>query len=234
MKINLREYSTELGYWIDAFSPFIDTPSLPALRNLQIELEDGRDNLRPRFDWKLPVPIVTKVADQYDGPGRSPHKVKVGWQFTSTFSATDDSKKKHIWLVESMVTHIRVYSQHDNAEILHFHLDLKESNQLGPHVHMQFSEHFLKNKGRIPIALPRFPSAALLPTDCLDFVLCEFFPFEWPKSQSSSRGLMALRQGQQNRFVAMSQALMHQWQASSRKTPIAATQNCKLLDLQIA
>ena len=234
MLINLREYATELEYWLDAFGPFIASESLPALRNLQRELEDGRDNYRPRFDWKLPHPILTNVADRYDGPDRSPHGIRLGWQFTSSFSATADSRRRHIWSVDSMVTHIKVYSAEDNSEILHFHVDLKNRDQLGPHVHMQLSEHYLKDKGRIPLAIPRFPSAALLPTDCFDLVLCEVFPFSWPRSQSGSRGLATLRQGQQCRFVAMSQALVQEWRKSPRKTPIAALQNCGFPDILLA
>jgi hypothetical protein len=234
MKIDLRTYAKELTYWIDAFRPFVDNASRSALARLQEQLENGRDNLRTSFEWKLAAPIRTKIADRYDGPDKTPHKIKIGWQFECKFNRLADSKKSYVWTVSDMVTHIRIYSASDDAEILHFHYDLKNNNQLGPHVHMQFSEHYMKSKGRIPIAVPRFPSATMLPTDCLDLVLSEFFPYEWPQAQSGSQGLTTLQAGQRNRLVSMSQALLVQWKASPRKTPIAATQNCVMQDLQIA
>ncbi|WP_129418229.1 hypothetical protein [Rhizobium leguminosarum] len=234
MRINLRKYATELSYWIDALKPFIGKESHRALSALKDQLENGRDNLRPAFDWKLDRPIVTKEAERYDGPDKTPHKVKVGWQFESTFESDGQSKKTSLWNIKKMVTHIRIYNADDDSEILHFHHDLKNREQLGPHVHMQFSEHYLKNKGRIPIAVPRFPITAILPTDCFDLVLAEFFPFEWPKSQAGSHGLVTLRSNQRTRLIAITEALQKQWEASPKLTPVSATQNCYMPDLQIA
>lgn len=234
MKINLKAYANELNFWIEPLKAFIGKESHRTLSDLKEQLENGRDNLRPNFDWKLDKPIVTTVADRYDGHGRSPHKVTIGWQFESAFQSGEDSKKKGLWTVSKMVTHIRVYNADNGEEILHFHHDLKNQGQLGPYVHMQFSEHYLKEKGRIPIAVPRFPIAAILPTDCFDLVLAEFFPFDWPKSQAGSHGLATLRSSQRNRFIAISDALRKEWDASPKLTPVAATQNCYITDLQIA
>lgn len=233
MKIDLKAYATEFDFWIEAFKPFVEHASQPALSRLKSELEDGRDNRRASFAWKLDKQIMTIAADSYDGPDRSPHKVKIGWKFEALFQIGTDPKRKSVWTVDKMVTQIRVYSCEDNQEILHFHHDMKNNGQLGPHIHMQFSEDYLKNKGRIPIAVPRFPSIAMLPTDCFDLVLSEFFPFTWPKAQSGIRGLTTLQTRQQQRMLAISQALMQGW-VGSRKTPIAAVQDCYMPDLQIA
>ncbi|TAW01989.1 hypothetical protein [Rhizobium ruizarguesonis] len=176
MKINLRSYATELSFWIEALKPFISKEFHRPLSALKEQLENGRDNLRPAFEWKLDKPVVTKEAERYDGPDKSPHKVKVGWQFESNFVSNEQSRKTGLWTVTKMVTHIRVYSANNDEEILHFHHDLKNREQLGPHVHMQFSEHYLKDKGRIPIAVPRFPVTAILPTDCFDLVLVTLPP----------------------------------------------------------
>ncbi|WP_207092461.1 hypothetical protein, partial [Rhizobium ruizarguesonis] len=64
--------------------------------------------------------------------------------------------------------------------------------------------------------------------------LAEFFPFDWPKSQAGSHGLATLRSSQRNRFIAISDALRKEWDASPKLTPVAATQNCYMTDLQIA
>lgn len=233
MKIDLKAYATEFDFWIEAFKPFVEHASHPALSRLKSELEDGRDNRRPSFAWKLDKPVMTIEADSYDGCGRSPHKVKIGWKFEALFEIGTDEKRKSIWNVTKMVTQFRVYSSADDQEILHFHHDMKNNGQLGPHIHMQLSEDYLKDKGRIPIAVPRFPSVAMLPTDCLDLVLSEFFPFAWPKSQSGARGLTVLQTRQQQRITAISKALSQKW-LGSRKTPIAAVQDCYMPDLQIA
>ena len=233
MKIDLREYATELRYWLEAFKPFVDKVSHPSLMRLQEEIENGRDNLRPSFGWKLAAPIQLIDADRYDGTVKSPHVVRVTWQFEAEFKSRPDSRKTFLWTVENMVTHVRVYSAKNDEEILHFHHDMKNKGQLGPHSHMQFSEHYQKDKGKIPIAVPRFPTVAMLPTDCLDFVLAEFFPFEWPKSQSTLVGLAALQKRQRDRMMRISHAIASGW-TGSRMTPIAAVQNCYEPDLQIA
>ncbi len=176
---------------------------------------------------------MTVEADSYDGPDRTPHKVRIGWQFHATFRNDDRTKRGSLWTVKAMATHIHVYSAADDQEILHFHLDMKNKGQLGPHVHMQLSEQYQKDKGRIPIAVPRFPATAVLPTDCLDFALCEFFPFAWPKSQSDSRGLRTLQNKQRARLLSMAQEASKSWE-ESRMTPIAAIQECYAPEMQIA
>jgi hypothetical protein len=174
MRINLREYATELRHWVEAFEQFVDPGSKRPLSRLLEELENGRDNVRPAFGWKLAAPIRSVVADRYDGHGRTPNKVIVSWQFESEFETGPDFKKKSIWIVKKMVTQIRIHSVPDDNVILQFHYDMKNRSQLGPHVHMQLSEHYQKEQDRIPIAVPRFPAMTMLPTDCFDLVLSEF------------------------------------------------------------
>lgn len=233
MKINLREYAAELAFWLEAFKPFVSRESNPALIRLQEQIENGRDNLRPSFPWKLDASIKTLTADRYDGKDRTPHKVWIGWQFESEFESGPESRKQFIWTVKKMVTQIRIHSADDDSLISHFHFDMKNEGQLGPHVHMQVSEDFQKQKGRIPMAVPRFPAAPLLPTDCMDLVLSEFFPFEWPASQLKSHGRNALRTRQRDRLVRMSQAVANSWE-ESLNTPIVASQGWYVPDLRIA
>lgn len=245
MKINLRDYATELRFWLDAFKSFVDRESVNALSNLQGELESGRDNLRSTFPWRLAKPIKTKVADQYDGSNRTPHRVWVGWQFDSVFECEANTRKNGLWTVQNMVTHVRVHAADDGTLISHFHFDMKglkknkeggktkSKPQLGPHIHLQVSEGHLQNNGRIPLSIPRFPITTLLPTDCLDLVLSEFFPFDWPKSQLESPGRETLRSRQRERLERMSQAIANQCK-ESRNTPIVASQDWYAPDLRLA
>lgn len=239
MKIDLRNYARELGHWLEAFEPFMDRASRPELRRLSKSLEDGRDAPHSSFPWRLHKPLRSVEADKYDGLEKTPHKVWIGWQFEADFERGPDLTKKYIWTIRSMVTQIRVHSSADDSEILHFHYDLKNLNankvpQLGPHIHMQFSEHYLKEHKRIAIAVPRFPSAVLLPTDCFDLVLSEFFPSKWPKEQSKLTGIDVLRAGQRQRMVNMAEALNKVWEVSRKRTLVAAIQNCYMPDIQIA
>lgn len=233
MKIDLREYGVELGYWIEAFGPFVDRPGAAALGRLKQELETARDDRHERFPWKLAKPIVTVDTDRYDGATKTPHKVRIGWQFHATIRLTEKSKRNPLWEIEEMATHIYVRSSENDQEIMHFHHDLKNRGQLGPQTHMQLSEQYQKDAGRIPIAVPRFPSLPVLPTDCLDFALCEFFPFIWPEEQAKARGIAVLQNRQRTRLLAMAKLVADSWK-DSRKTPIAVIQECYSPELRIA
>lgn len=234
MKINLHNYGNELRYWIAAFKPFVDQGSKPALDRLGDLLEDGRERHQPRFAWKLDKPIWSIVADRYDSPTKTPDGVQIGWKFESSFLKEAGPKNRYGWTIDEMVTQIEIRLAADHTEILKFHYDMKTPNQLGPHSHMQFSEHFQTARGRVPIGVPRFPSAVMLPTDCLDLVLSEFFPLSWPKEQSGVTGLAHLRAAQEKRLLEMSRALVDQWKKSPRMTPIARTQSCYMPQIQIA
>lgn len=234
MKINLRNYGTELAHWLRAFEPFVEPASQPALSRLKLVLEDGRDNLREKFDWSLKDPIITKIANSYDRRNNNAHEVRVGWQFESAFERGEHSRKKSIWTVGKMVTHIRVYDAANNEVLLHFHVDMKNSEQLGPHIHLQLSEDYMEKRVGLQIAVPRFPFATILPTDCLDFVLSEFFPIEWPRSQSDAQGLATLQRAQRDRLRDMAEAIAKLWDKPSRQTPVSATQDYHMPDLQIA
>jgi hypothetical protein len=233
VKIDLNEYGRELGYWIEGFKPFVDQASHAALDRLKRELEDSRDNRRSAFDWKLAKPVMTIATDRYDGKNKTPHKVRIGWQFESRISLTDNSRRSPVWTIDRLSTHVRVYSTTDDQIILHYHHDLREKSQLGPQSHMQFSERFRKDKGLIPIAVPRFPSLAVLPTDCLDLALCEFFPFKWPQEQAGVTGLTVLQNRQRNRLLEMAKVVVDAWDKKA-KTPLAVIQDLYKPDLKIA
>lgn len=233
MIIDLHKYGTELRFWAQAFEPFVDPSSRSALRRIFADLENGRENL-DRFPWKLPKPIMSRVTSAYDGTEKAAHPVYVTWQFHSEFKRIPPAKQR-LWDVLEMVTHIKVMSaENDGAEIIHFHYDMKSEKQLGPHTHLQISEMFLEEKQKVALAVPRFPSAVLLPTDCLDLVLAEFFPNEWPKEQANSAGISALRAGQLRRAESLIKALCNQWDSNPKMTPFAKTQNCFMPSVQLA
>ena len=234
MKIDLGQYGQELEHWLRAIEPFTEIASVPALRRVREDLLDGAANRPAELPWKLTKPILCKPARQYDGVDKSPHAVQVQWQFEARFTAPTRVGKRWIWTVSEMVTQTKVCLLETGDELLHFHHDLKNKDQLGPHVHMQVSEHWLKENKPVPIAVPRFPAAVVLPTDCLDLILSEFFPHEWPKSQADAVGIGTLIDAQKRRMMAMSAAVAKSWDAKPRKTPIAAVQNCYLPDLQLA
>jgi hypothetical protein len=244
MNINLRKYVTEVRYWLGAFDQFIEHASKPALARLLRDLEQGLDNDIDPLPWKAPKAIISKPATKYDGAQKNAERVYLTWQFHAEFQKRKKEKGPQLWDVRNMVTHIKVVTTTEQTkarenkcterEAIHFHYDLKEQNQLGPHSHMQISELFLQREKKVNLAVPRFPTAALLPTDCFDLVLSEFFPHEWPKAQADLTGLTTLQNGQRKRIQSLADKLLKQWDDSPKMTPIAKTQNCYMPDVQLA
>lgn len=234
MKINLHEYAKELEYWIKAFEPLVDRASVSPLRDTLEELQASRDKTND-FRWTASRPIKFAIATEYDRAEGEATPVYITWMFGCRFSKDPkDKAKRPLWTLGELRTQIEVHRAEDDATILRFHHDLKNEGQLGPHAHLQISERFLEEKAGMRLAVPRFPAAALLPTDCLDLALSEFFPHRWPKSQSEAIGIGTLRDGQLNRATAFAGELHRQWKISTKKTPFAVLQNCFMPDIQLA
>ncbi|GAB1582895.1 hypothetical protein PPNSA23_28380 [Phyllobacterium phragmitis] len=230
----MRNYGNELAHWIRAFEPFVEHAFKPALPRLQAVLERGQDASPEKFEWDLKEPIATIVADSYDKRGGKSHKVRLYWQFESIFRRGAETRRKNIWTVAKMVTQIQVRDATTDDRLLHFHVDMKNLGQLGPHIHLQLSEEYMADKVGSPIAVPRFPFATVLPTDCLDFVLSEFFPTKWPKSQSEAHGLKILQTAQRKRLTNMAEAIAGLWEKPSKQTPVSITQDYHMPDFEIA
>ncbi|MBY5839828.1 hypothetical protein J3P71_06430 [Rhizobium leguminosarum] len=235
MKINLQNYRQEFDHWIKAFDPFVDHASKSALPQLHSRLEDGIDNKRESFTWELKKPVTTIVAESYDKKEESgSHPIRIDWQFKSVFERCEDTKKKKIWSVKEMCTHFSINDASGGDEIMHFHVDLKNDKQLGPHVHFQFSEEYMEKNVGVRLAVPRFPLATVLPTDCMDFVLSEFFPHRWPQSQSGAHGLKNLREAQRKRLENMAMAVATLWVKNPNRTPVSITQDYHIPDFVVA
>lgn len=234
MKIDLAQYGQELEVWLKVVEPFTDRASVNALRKLGESLLDGNAKRPAKLEWKASKPIISKPAERYDGVDKVKPPVRVAWSFKAVFVEPAKVNRRWIWTIEELSTHSVVTLCETGEEILRFHHDLKNQGQLGPHVHMQVSEEWLTSKGLTPIAVPRFPAGAVLPTDCLDLVFSEFFPHEWPRLQADAVGINTLITAQQARFRAIAAAVLKSWDDKPKKTPIAAMQNCYMPELQLA
>lgn len=235
MIIDLKAYGTELAFWIDAFAPYVDRASATALKQILSDLQRGQDETDV-FPWNTPKPIKTRVANSYDGQDKAAMPVFVTWSFNARFSKIAGlGKRPQLWNIDRLETHIKIIvATDDQPEALHFHNDLKNHGQLGPHTHLQIAESFLQQKKQINLAVPRFPTATVLPTDCLDLVLSEFFPHEWPQSQADARGIDQLRTRQRKRIVDFATQLEKHWEHQKKTTPVAVTQDAYLANFQIA
>ncbi|WP_105438961.1 hypothetical protein [Neorhizobium sp. T25_13] len=235
MKINLQNYRQEFDHWIKAFDQFVDHASKPTLNDLKTTLEDGIDNKREAFKWIPRNVVSTIIADSYDRrkPSAS-DPVYIDWWFEAEFARCEDTRKKKIWLVNSMCTQFNVRNASDNASIMQFHVDLRDGKQLGPHVHLQMAEEYMKRNVGVPLAVPRFPLATVLPTDCMDLVLSEFFPHTWPQSQSGAHGVANLRDAQLRRLKTMASEIVKLWGKQTKQTPVSVVQDCLLPDIELA
>lgn len=235
MIINLQNYRQEFDHWIKAFDPFVDHPFKSALPQLLSTLEDGIDNRRASFRWELKKPVTTIASESYDRREESgSHPVRIDWQFKAQFDLNEYTKRRKVWTVRDMCTHFHVRDASSGDEIMHFHVDLKDGKQLGPHFHFQFSEEYMEKNFGLRLAVPRFPLATVLPTDCMDFVLSEFFPHSWPQSQSGAHGLNNLREAQRKRFENMALAIASLWVKNPNQTPVSITQDYHIPDFVVA
>jgi hypothetical protein len=234
MKINLHEYVRELEYWIKAFEPYVDRASIGHLRDTH-ESMSSKMNKKAEFEWATSRPITLAISTEYDRAEGQMEPVHVSWRFRACFSPDpEDKSKRPLWDVLRLNTELEVHRQNPEMLLFRFHHDMKDKDQLGPHAHLQVSESFLEEKVGMRLAVPRFPAVALLPTDCLDMVLSEFFPRKWPKEQSGAFNFDTLRRGQIDRAERFAEALRRDWGNRRKRTPVASLQNCYFPDLRLA
>lgn len=233
MIVDLRSYEAELRHWITAFEDYVELASNPALKRVLRDLETGRVE-RDSFRWHTTKPIKSKVANRYDGVAKDAHEVVLSWEFTCSFTKRKPIAKKEIlWDVSELSTQTKVLDAASDETILHFHQDLKNKDQFGPHCHLQIAERYIEDVKGVRLATPRFPAAAILPTDCFDLVLSEFFPHEWPESQSRMTGIATVRERQLKRAADYITALHGEVRKRTLRTPFAVLQNCHMPDLRL-
>jgi hypothetical protein len=234
MKISLQEYAKELEYWIKAFEPFVDRTSIGTLRDTRERLLSGFER-KAKFEWATARPIKLDLATAYDRAQGEVEPVQVRWRFMAAFAPDlKDKSKRPLWDVLGMNTEVEIYRPDPECLVMRYHHDLKGKDQLGPHTHLQISERFLDDAVGMRLAVPRFPAVALLPTDCLDLVLAEFFPHKWPKAQSEATNLGLMRQGQIERATRLAEELQRNWRKNLKRTPVSLLQNCYFPDLRLA
>lgn len=233
MIIDLRAYGGEVSAYVAAAKDFVERATWTHLQSMQTDLELGRDS-SDDFPWSSKKPIRTRVADRYDRAAGKRDPVFVELSFDARFRRLIP-KKKSDFEVLKMVTHIKVFSSSDAGRpALHIHVDKKNLGQLGPDMHVQVSEAFTRQASNFALGVPRLPTGFLLPTDCLDFVLSEFFPAEWAKAQTSVHQIDTLRNAQLGRARGVAEQLEIIWKNKRGRTPVSVMQNCDYVGLRLA
>ncbi|MER8480731.1 hypothetical protein [Mesorhizobium sp. M1163] len=225
MIINLNKYAAEVAAYIKHAEKFVARPFHSRLRMTLEDLENGLDRRRP-FKWRTAEAIRTIDTTRYDRRQGDNEPIFATIGFHASFVAPANHKSND-WTVEEMVTHLLIFRAGAEEEpVMHFHVDKKNADQLGPELHMQVSERFTERLG-MKLAVPRIPSGFLLPTDCLDFILSELFSADWPREQSGAHALTTLRLAQLERARGFVAAVDAAWRKSLRQTPISVLQDCK-------
>lgn len=233
MIINLHSYAEELDAFIPALQPFLDGPSHARYMNLVERLKQRRDNIRCRhFSWETQEPLTTICTERYDGRDRRSEPVTVSVGIDAHF--TRDAVSVKLWSIDRLIIHVSVFRPDNDQPSLQFHIDQKNDGQLGPPIHMQVSDKFLGALHGHRLAVPRFPIVPLLPTDCFDFLLSEFFPRDWSENQAGLWRIRFLRQQQKGRICSIARELHAAWRKTPNRTFINFVQNSSLAGLQLA
>ena len=233
MIINLHSYAEELDVFTHALEPFLDGPSHARYNNLVERLKQCRDNTKcENFAWSTQESLTTIRAECYDGRGRRSEPVTISVGIDGHF--TRDTAAAELWSIDRLITHLSVIRPDDDQPSLQFHIDQKNEGQLGPPIHMQVSERFLGDFHGHRLAVPRFPIVTLLPTDCFDFLLSEFFPHHWSASQAGLWRITFLRQQQKRRICSVARELHAAWRKTPKRTFISFVQDSSLAGLQLA
>lgn len=241
MIIDLKKYATEVGYWFGGFEALVDQAGKAQLASLLSDLGSGQ--ARKNFRWATPNPIRTVETRRYDRILGDMAPLYLRWSFEMRFAQLDKARRKdpQLWSIKHGTTRIEVLEGEDGAReaeqrvALVFHFDLKSDGQLGPYSHFQVSDRFLEASGRLKMSVPRLPSAVILPTDCFDLVLSEFFPEAWRKQQSNLHGLNAIQEAQKRRASSLQSEIQARWnKEGARSSPVLWLQNCSLPDLRLA
>lgn len=228
MKIDLAKYLKEVRSVEKAAEQFVTKDAVNRLHAMADSLETGATNRPETFTWRTEEgkPIVTIAADAYDSlEKKQSEPVVLHFDFCGTFRR--GATKKDPWHVVSMVSHIKIFkSGTTEPELLHFHVDKRNEKQLGPGLHLQIAEKYVAAKGGVKLAVPRIPFGYVLPTDCLDFALAEFFPVAWGKAQLEAHDITSVRDGQLARSRAFGEALVAKFKNfGEKRSPVSVLQN---------
>ncbi len=220
--IDLEAYAEEVASFCALAETFVARESAPALNRIVDDLRAGIAKALPKWTWSTPKPIHFQPSSQYDSPGKKPRSAHFTLGFECSFNRPQKVNKKPgaVWAVAHTATHIKVERDDNALHCLHF--DYKNANQLGPQLHIQVSE---ANTGGLPI--PRLASAAFLPTDCADVMLCELHPDAWEKRQRAGNNqwhVGVVRDGQEHRTVAYLNDIASQWRADIKRTRFSLIQ----------
>jgi hypothetical protein len=226
MIINLKDYANEAQFILQAAKPFIIAQSINVLDEIKSDLETGRGGGKA-FTWETKRPMKFKEARDYDRRKGTVIPITVEISFCSQFSPI--SRKGNDWKIDRLETHLKLFRDGNDEPVLHLHIDKKNKDQRGPHLHMQISEECTQRLG-MRIGVPRFPFGFLLPTDCLDFALAEFFQDEWGQTQTGAQGIRLIRDAQKARARNASIKLQAEWDKITNKTPVSILQDCYLGD----
>ena len=232
MLIDLMKFADELDAFGPALDPFLEPLSHRRFLELVEQLKASRDNPRiPAFSWSTPAWLTTISADGYNGGRRPAQSAQVQVGIDARFSRLPDARR--IWNIERLITQVSIARVDQQRPSLSFHIDMKNPNQLGPGVHMQVSDTFLHTAVGHRLSVPRFPITLVLPTDCIDFVLTEFFPNRWNEHLSGMWRIGLLRRHQEKRLRDLVMELWGQWQGSPNSTLIGMIQNSSLDGLRL-
>ena len=232
MLINLDRYCQELDAYVPGFLPFLERRSQGTLQDLVEDLKQSRDHPKCMgFAWSTRNPLHSILADRYDRQSGTSLPVRIQISFMASFSRR--TRRDRVWRLIRVETQIEVVRPCGPHSLLRFHIDKKNPGQLGPFAHMQFSEDFLQEVIGYGLAVPRFPVCILLPTDCIDFVLSEFFPHRWPQEQTGLFRIRLLRDRQLDRVNQVGIQLRRILDKPNR-TPVSLLQDSAFDDFQLA
>ena len=221
--LELNQYRKELAIFLDGAEEFVRRRSLSRFKKMLDDLDHTIDSGNPSTYWRARN-IDLVVAKRYDRrEGKSaPVRVRFGFDI----ALASHQVKRGYWHLSKCVSHIHVFREDDDAgeHVTAFHIDLKNPEQLGPEVHIQFAETCSQRLG-LAMGVPRIPFPAVLPTDCLDFALSEFFPHRWGVTQSGMHALSTVRRAQKARIEALWASVQRSCGRRTRLTPIAAMQD---------
>jgi hypothetical protein len=231
MIINLRAYVKEVEAVAKAAERFVARESYSNLMSAPENLKIGIDSGANTFKWITKGPIKFINATKYDSKTHACEPVVVSIGFVGSFRLLD--KKKHKWNIDGLVTQIKIFKKPEEGQnqeglpIMHMHIDKKNNDQRGPHIHIQVSEDCTKQLG-MKLAVPRIPFNFVLPTDCIDFVLAEFFPDEWHKAQTEAHSFNLIRNNQLVRAEQMLNHVGELWKKNQKRTPVTLIQDYDL------
>lgn len=231
MIINLGKYEKEAHNILLAAKPFTVAESNSVLDEIKSALTTGLES-RKGFNWKTKRAIILKPATDYDRRTGTAKAATIKFNFNAHFSPP--ARRQEDWRVDELTTELKVFGDNADNPALHLHVDKKNNSQRGPHAHIQVSEECTKRLG-MKLAVPRIPFGFLLPTDCLDFVLAEFFPDEWGQAQVGAQGIRLICDAQRQRAINFSRKLEAEWAKHPKKSPVSVLQDCSLgEDLRLA